>query len=283
MDSISYAEIFTTCTGLNISEHTQELRICDLCEITLLESYKFRLQCIESYTILTTKNVIDFDSKTTTTDKETNEETNEELTFTEIKEEEVLSTNDNDMEDDLDNTDIYMETVVGHMPIIKLSDNSQYITKSRKISKIYQCSYCPKTFLLSQSASRVLHERRYHTKEKPFKCIYGCENKSFFTKSILNTHIRKNHRPYTCKICNENILTKEELELHSKTHTNPKANQCDICGIQFFIEKSYLKHIESHKKDIIDYPCNICNAPFSQKRHLVKHISENHRKNSKKD
>lgn len=198
-------------------------------------------------------------------------ETPEELTVTEIKEE------DDDMEDDLDNTDIYMEQIGGSIPIIKLSDNSEYMTKSRKESKIYQCSYCPKTFLMSQHSAKVLHERRFHTKEKPFKCIYGCENKTFYSKSVLNSHVKKHHRPYTCKICHENILTKADLESHNKIHTNPKANTCDICGIQFFIEKSFLRHVESHKKDIIDYPCSICNAPFSQKRELNKHIAEKHR------
>lgn len=255
MDKTSYTEIFSICTGLPITEHPQKIWLCDSCEIKLLEFYKFRLQCVESYnTFLSTNNELK----------------------TEFKEE--------PSEDDAE--DIYMEEIGENIPIIKLIDNS--ITKNetktvkkkpKKVPKIYQCSYCPKIFTLSQHSSKVLHERRFHTKERPFKCSYGCEDKSFFAKVELNNHIKKYHRPYSCNICYEHFLNKEDLALHVQTHTNPKINQCDICGIQFFIEKSYILHVESHKKELeLEFRCKVCEAAFSKKRDLNKHTREKHNK-----
>lgn len=326
LNSVSYAEIFTTCTGINIEENPQLLWFCEKCETKLVDFYKFRLKCTQSYTFLTSKNVPVFefiDLKPVVKEEPKEEPTNE------------LFINDTQECEDLkyeDETDVYMDKIEDiednedlDIPLIKLVKNSKrdspkksknitqecedqsegneeadvhmnvpliqlvkntksYLPKKEKTKRVkktptFTCKFCPKTF--GQHSSKVLHERRYHTKEKPYVCVSGCEDRSFYSKSEFNLHMSRNHNPdkkYECKTCLRKFSVRKDLSLHLPMHTLEKAIQCELCGQQFARKTSLSHHIQRHIRDLEPkIPCKLCDKTFPKKFDLWKHVRENHK------
>lgn len=282
--------MFTTCTGLNIAKHLKLLWFCDKCEKKLVEFYKFRIKCTKSYTTLTSKDVpvFEFIQLEAVIKEEPKEEPTDELIIndtqewedqSELKYEDEADAYEDEMENIEDNEDI-------NIPLSELSqlvDNSKAATKHNSRKKVkktpsFTCKFCPKSF--PQHTSKVLHERRYHTKIKPYICVSGCEDRSFYSKSEFNLHMSRNHNPdkkYECKICLRKFSVRKDLSLHLPMHTTEKAIQCELCGQQFARKTSLSHHIQRHIRDLEPkIPCKLCDKTFPKKFDLFKHVRENH-------
>lgn len=144
-------------------------------------------------------------------------------------------------------------------------------------NKKSKCGYCPETFF--HNSSKLLHERRIHTKIQPYKCSEGaCDNRGFFSKSELNLHNKRHHtpiKPFECTVCLRKFSVIKDLELHSVIHTEVRHFQCDICGKQFSRETTLALHKKAHTIDLA-LPCKLCSLKFKKKHLLWKHIRENH-------
>lgn len=143
-------------------------------------------------------------------------------------------------------------------------------------NKKSKCGYCTETFF--HNSSKLLHERRIHTKLQPYICSGGCENRSFFSKSELNLHNKRHHtpiKPFECTICLRKFSVKKDLRMHSVIHTEDRHFQCDICGKRFSRETTLSLHKKAHTIDLA-HPCKLCSLKFPKKHFLWKHIRENH-------
>lgn len=149
----------------------------------------------------------------------------------------------------------------------------EHVHNNTKTSK---CGYCSEAFF--HNSSKLLHERRIHTKLQPYKCSNGCEERSFFSKSELNLHNKRHHtpiKPFECTICLRRFAVKKDLRMHTVIHTEDRHFQCDTCGKQFSRETTLNLHKKAHTIDLA-HPCKLCSLKFPKKHFLWKHIRENH-------
>lgn len=156
---------------------------------------------------------------------------------------------------------------------VRCLKHHEHVHNNNKKSK---CGYCTETFF--HNSSKLLHERRIHTKLQPYKCSGGCENRSFFSKSELNLHNKRHHtpiKPFECTICLRKFSVKKDLRMHVVIHSEERHFQCDICGKGFSRETTLSLHKKAHTIDLA-HPCQLCNLKFPKKHFLWKHIRENH-------
>lgn len=109
----------------------------------------------------------------------------------------------------------------------------------------FQCDFCPKTYL-------SLHSKRLHMRTRH------------------STQLR-----HICPICPKAFKYNEELEAHTKTHTNNTEYTCFFCGA--VLRSKYEK--ESHNKQFHPqsvYKCKICHQEFKQDQLLWDHHKKEH-------
>lgn len=76
--------------------------------------------------------------------------------------------------------------------------------------------------------------------------------------------------PPRCKVCPLTFLTKSEMQIHSKSHTEAKPHKCPHCS-KTFANASYLaQHLRIHL-GIKPYHCSYCENSFRQLSHLQQH------------
>uniref|UniRef100_A0A3Q3G521 Zinc finger protein 362b n=1 Tax=Kryptolebias marmoratus TaxID=37003 RepID=A0A3Q3G521_KRYMA len=80
----------------------------------------------------------------------------------------------------------------------------------------------------------------------------------------------KEGKTYRCKVCPLTFLTKSEMQIHSKSHTEAKPHKCPHCS-KTFANASYLsQHLRIHL-GIKPYHCSYCENSFRQLSHLQQH------------
>ncbi|XP_077407400.1 zinc finger protein 362b isoform X2 [Vanacampus margaritifer] len=80
----------------------------------------------------------------------------------------------------------------------------------------------------------------------------------------------KEGKTYRCKVCPLTFLTKSEMQIHSKSHTEAKPHKCPHCS-KTFANASYLaQHLRIHL-GIKPYHCSYCDNSFRQLSHLQQH------------
>lgn len=106
----------------------------------------------------------------------------------------------------------------------------------KRHSKPFKCSVrgCSKSF--GSSWDRTIHERT-HTVEKKEKCRF-CLSR-FKDPSGLRQHVKRFHdqvvvneqrKPYQCRMCKMPFRTKDDLQIHYKTHIPRERKQSRRCG-----------------------------------------------------
>ncbi|KAJ8016462.1 hypothetical protein DPEC_G00007450 [Dallia pectoralis] len=80
----------------------------------------------------------------------------------------------------------------------------------------------------------------------------------------------KEGKTYRCKVCPLTFLSKSEMQIHSKSHTEAKPHKCPHCS-KSFANASYLaQHLRIHL-GIKPYHCSYCENSFRQLSHLQQH------------
>ncbi|XP_063071814.1 zinc finger protein 362a isoform X2 [Engraulis encrasicolus] len=80
----------------------------------------------------------------------------------------------------------------------------------------------------------------------------------------------KEGKTYRCKSCPLTFLSKSDMQIHSKSHTEAKPHKCPHCT-KSFANASYLaQHLRIHL-GIKPYHCSYCEKSFRQLSHLQQH------------
>lgn len=134
-------------------------------------------------------------------------------------------------------------------------------------SKIYNCTFCSKTFTKSYNLKKheEIHQRSYDCSE--------CEAK-FRNKKKMSVHLKTEHGIETneliCDLCGKGYKYHRDLNMHLAKHTGIKEHQCGKCEKSFFTIKSLKEHEKIHNPTI--YECAICSAHLRSKKTLKIHM-----------
>ncbi|XP_062896332.1 zinc finger protein 384a [Mobula hypostoma] len=80
----------------------------------------------------------------------------------------------------------------------------------------------------------------------------------------------KDGKSYRCRICPLTFVSKSDMQLHAKSHTEAKPHHCPHCS-KSFANSSYLaQHVRIHS-GAKPYTCSFCQKTFRQLSHLQQH------------
>lgn len=132
----------------------------------------------------------------------------------------------------------------------------------------YICTYCNANF-------PSMFERLAHMKicdSKKFICTSHC-GKRFKTEWLLNRHIQviqDGDDRFRCSLCNKSCLSKSDLQIHMRSHTNERPYVCSICDKAFKTSANRSSHMDIHREEKV-HECNICLEKFQTRPILRKH------------
>lgn len=161
--------------------------------------------------------------------------------------------------------------------------NQSFTTNFEKLAHMKQCdaklfaceNHCNKRF-----ATEWLLKN--HMKQaKGDESRYACETcgKRCVSKSDLQIHNRShtNERPYSCPICLKRFKTSANRSSHLDIHDNEKKHECEVCGEKFqtrpILRKHKKKHDEKYQEECV---CKICERKYISKPHLLRHVKASH-------
>ena len=180
--------------------------------------------------------------------------------------------------------------------------------KSHEITKRFHCKICNKGF--SRNCEMQIH-LRIHTGERPYQCeLCGT---SFLSQSQLAKHRKKSHQkvyaktvemlPYKCDECEKSFKTVSCLKNHKRSHeTRKRIYSCEFCTYKTYRQRNFYQHqlihtgpayhcdqcsyktvrrdnLKNHQlihSGLKPYRCSFCNAAYTDKSNLNKHIKQQH-------
>ncbi|KAK4872381.1 hypothetical protein RN001_014410 [Aquatica leii] len=97
--------------------------------------------------------------------------------------------------------------------------------------------------------------------------------KQFKTKSELTHHNRSKCgtvKQYTCKVCDQKLMTAGSLHNHMLRHTVKCSNMCGFCGKMFLTRGQLKVHERTHTQEKA-FVCNVCGKGFCHRQSLITH------------
>lgn len=194
--------------------------ICNECAMNISNFYTFKKKILEAQELITTL-----------TDKnERNNDNTEEYLEDEMKDEELLET-DNEVEEYV-NTSSNYETI----PFGQAKNEEIYRKRSNDIT-------IPKTSSKKVKVDAIVPEKVTIQLNECLICpaVLGDILK-------LKDHIDA-HSEIKCKACNRQFARYSNLKRHfNSVHSKPKPFQCDVCGLGFYFTFNLQTHAATHKK-----------------------------------
>jgi hypothetical protein len=160
----------------------------------------------------------------------------------------------------------------------------------KKDGETYKCDKCDKEY--NEITPYRYHLQRAHTEIQKFQCTQ-CDH-STKTMTLLTSHVQRVHeklRPHLCPECGVSFFTASQLRNHvkcvhqlkreKKSNSEPAVlveYKCDKCEASFTLKLGLTKHLESFHgiEPRRDHICEECGRSFSQVAGLRLHIRTNH-------
>ena len=114
-------------------------------------------------------------------------------------------------------------------------------------------------------------------KLKPYQCPfcdYKCSQKSDLQKHEESVHVTK---MITCKFCHYKNQSSKKLKIHAlEKHGKTTVHyvECNICYSKI-LKTNFKRHMDSKHKEK-SFECTICEAKFTQKTYIKKHLNTVH-------
>ena len=120
----------------------------------------------------------------------------------------------------------------------------------------------------SDSAENIVKDSTDEVNLSDGRKNFSCNQckKSYFHKSHLQRHMKRDHDSFSCEVCNQSFSKLADLNKH--------ANQfCHLCMKLFGTKLK--RHIKSVHKDI-RYSCDKCGQSFDRQDNLQRHVKSEH-------
>lgn len=158
---------------------------------------------------------------------------------------------------------------------------------------------------------KIFHKITFQYKNKMIPYVLDndrycaiCHEK-FTAFTLLETHLNKHYRNYTCEYCGDPFITALRLKAHEKIHDTGRF-VCVYCSKVFSLEIYMKKHVSfvhsnelkvkcrycsevfkndhqrqahvviSHVERLESITCELCGTMFSWMRHFVRHMKRTH-------
>jgi len=160
----------------------------------------------------------------------------------------------------------------------------------------HSCYFCSRDYTCE---SHLADHLLYHTRERPYKCVYSKCKKFCWSKGARNQHaLFCNYNPdlknnlqkrdklnrkvliksqFQCYFCLKNFQTKKNLFAHIKRHTGELHVSCIGCKNQFNY-RDLRKHTRICVKSRKIFVCPLCNSSKASSSELNWHIQRVHTK-----
>ena len=130
-----------------------------------------------------------------------------------------------------------------------------------------ECDILP----IVQACTNPICRGMEHIFTKDFLCAVCGKSFKFNNQLEEHSRIHTNERPYNCRYCSKSFTHSVGLRQHIRIHTGEKRHQCPECD-KCFTEKSKLtKHMRVHSGER-PYSCSVCNKGFATSSNLHTHM-----------
>lgn len=128
----------------------------------------------------------------------------------------------------------------------------------------HACTHCDSRF--SSEIALKNHRKRVHQLQVCFsckQCDYTCSS-----EVMLKTHQQSKHCQVKCATCQESFETKENLEIHQRTHL---AHKCQLCPFAAKTKQLLAQHLlkEHEEGSLEDKPLKCSTCQFACQHQLV--------------
>ncbi|KAK7439993.1 zinc-finger protein [Stygiomarasmius scandens] len=138
---------------------------------------------------------------------------------------------------------------------------------------------CQETFTTCDELTNHLALVHIGSGKAHYECFWkDCSRngqKGFTSKQKICRHLQSHtgHRPFQCKLCNQNFSEAATLQQHMRRHTQEKPYVCDYpgCGKSFAITGALTIHKRTHNGHK-PFKCTYCERAFAESSNLSKHL-----------
>ncbi|EDW75036.1 uncharacterized protein Dwil_GK19959 [Drosophila willistoni] len=142
------------------------------------------------------------------------------------------------------------------------------VFKRPQQSKDFNCEHCSRKYTTQKYLN--IHLKMSHPHPKAFKCS-DCDA-IFDVDRALDSHRRKMHTEFSCKLCNKIFKSSRTLLRHVQGHSGVRQFKCDFenCEKSFVNQHNLTSHRRVHSMER-NYICELCGYRSRYRDALVVH------------
>lgn len=285
LENLSYSEIYEICIDRLISKHHNgqplPTNICGECEESLLQSYKFKLQCLRTEELLI--NAIEEDYKDEDYIEEVERHVTEADTATDVGPEFL------DALVEVDSNEA-IETETTEMPLTQNSEESSIIESIPATSNCNSLMEYGMVQLYSENTEFL--DENMRGEESEFEAMINSDDEFIFdiftpSNKLKGTKTKTKKFTSSCEESqtSEDLIPRDKVRRRKGRRLSTEstsATLCPICGKTLKLP-SMARHISAHKIGLEarrdSFVCDICGKGYAHKSALKSHQDNVHLKN----